>query len=68
MDEYYQIEGGENNIDIDDQEEILKSSMPMYITKKEPIKKIPKIAKHKITDVIMKGEKKINHFILLLLF
>jgi len=63
MDEYYQIEGGENNIDIDDQEEILKSSMPMYITKKEPIKKIPKIAKHKITDVIMKGEKKINHFI-----
>ncbi len=63
MDEYYQIEGGENNIDIDDQEEILKSSMPMYITKKEPIKKIPKIAKHKVTDVIMKGEKKINHFI-----
>ena len=63
MDEYYQIEGGEDNIDIDDQEEILKSSMPMIITKKEPIKKIPKIAKHKITDVIMKGEKKINHFI-----
>ena len=58
MNDYYQIEGGEDNIDIDDKEEILKSSMPMIITKKRTNNKKPKIAKQKITDVIMKGEKK----------
>ena len=63
------IEGGVNNIDYEDneelyQEQILKNSCnPMYLTRITPNKKQNKIAEHKIKDVISKNEKKASHFI-----
>lgn len=57
------IEGGEENIDIQDQEEVLKSSMPMIITVKDTQKKPTKYVKTKVKDVLSKNEKKTSHFI-----
>jgi translation elongation factor EF-G len=53
--EYYQ---GEENIDIDDQEEILKSSTPIIVTHKDANKpKKPEKIKHKVDDIKNKSEK-----------
>lgn len=57
------IVDGEENIDVDDQEEILKSCTPMILTVKDETKKMPKVAKHKVKDVISKNEKKAASYI-----
>jgi len=62
------IEGGVNNIDyeVDEdlfQEQILKTSTPMYLKRMTPAKKQNKIEEHKIKDVISKNEKKVSNFI-----
>ena len=63
LDEYYVVEDGEADIDILDQKEVLKSSIPMILTVKEDKRKVAKVAKHKVKDVISKNEKKTIHFI-----
>ena len=62
------IEGGVNNIDyeVDEdlyQQELLKTSTPMYLKRVAPVKKQNKIEEHKIKDVISKKEKKTSNFI-----
>ena len=62
------IEGGVNNIDyeVDEdlyQQQLLKTSTPMYLKRITPIKKQNKIEEHKIKDVISKNEKKTSNFI-----
>ena len=62
------IEGGVNNIDYEDDEELfqkqlLKTSTPMYLKRITPIKKQTEIKEHKIKDVISKNEKKTSNFI-----
>ena len=62
------IEGGVNNIDYEDDEELfqqqlLKTSTPMYLKRITPVKKQNKIEEHKIKDVISKNEKKTSNFI-----
>lgn len=63
LDENYVVVDGEKDIDIQDQKEILKSSKPMIITVNTEKKNAPKVAKHKVKDVISKNEKKTIHFI-----
>ena len=62
------IEGGVNNIDYEDDEELfqqqlLKTSTPMYLKRITPVKKQAEIKEHKIKDVISKNEKKASNFI-----
>jgi len=62
------IEGGVNNIDYEDDEELyqkqlLKTSTPMYLKRITPVKKQEEIKEHKIKDVISKNEKKTSNFI-----
>ena len=62
------IEGGVNNIDyeVDEelyQQQLLKTSTPMYLKRVAPVKKQNKIEEHKIKDVISKKEKKTSNFI-----
>lgn len=55
----YVLDEGEENIDVDNQDEILKSSMPMVIVKEVSAKKPPeKEVKHKIKDFKSKIDKK----------
>ena len=62
------IEGGINNIDyeVDEelyQQQLLKTSTPMYLKRITPMKKQNEIKEHKIKDVISKNEKKASNFI-----
>ena len=62
------IEGGINNIDYEVNEELyqqqlLKTSTPMYLKRITPIKKQIEIKEHKVKDVISKNEKKTSNFI-----
>ena len=62
------IEGGVNNIDyeVDEelfQQQLLKTSTPMYLKRITPIKKENKVEEHKVKDVISKNEKKTSNFI-----
>ena len=62
------IEGGVNNIDyeVDEelfQQQLLKTSTPMYLKRITPVKKQVNIEEHKIKDVISKNEKKTSNFI-----
>ena len=62
------IEGGINNIDYEVNEELyqqqlLKTSTPMYLKRMTPVKKQTEIKEHKIKDVISKNEKKTSNFI-----
>jgi hypothetical protein len=62
------IEGGVNNIDyeVDEelyQQQLLKTSTPMYLKRITPVKKQINIEEHKIKDVISKNEKKTSNFI-----
>jgi hypothetical protein len=53
---YYVMGEGEGNIDIDNQDEILKSSTPMILTEKNKIKKLEKV-NNKVVDIKNKIEK-----------
>ena len=63
LDEYYVVEDGEADIDILDQKEVLKSSMPMILTVKEDKRKVAKVAKNKVKDVISKNINNYYNFL-----
>jgi len=53
----YILDEGDENIDVDNQKEILKSSKPMILTNDKPKTKKPEKIKNKIVDLKNKAEK-----------